>query len=168
MTATRILCPACGVNTEWVHPLEEHPPTTDTGQFPIVVQVAQQWKCSRGHAWRADPASQPAPPVPTTAAEIIARYDALTAQIEALVVERAALPVLAVAWRNVGGSQPFFVRTHLTMHDNLATVQQFGRKQWEWATRSGGYKWHDATPNTEAGAKACADAALLADGVVLA
>ena len=40
MTATQILCPACGVDTEWVHPLNERPPNTDTGQVPVAVQAA--------------------------------------------------------------------------------------------------------------------------------
>ena len=38
------------------------------------------------------------PPVPTTAAEVIARHKALTDQIAALEAERAALPKVALPW----------------------------------------------------------------------
>ena len=104
------------------------------------------------------------PPVPTTAAEIIARHKALKAQYDALGAEMAALPTVAMPWDRDGD--------RLFLHDprgmSQASIADFG-DGWEWMRRTpNGCMWHKAEPNTEAGAKACADAALLADGVVLA
>ena len=105
------------------------------------------------------------PPAPTTtAAEVIARHKELTDQIAALEAERAALPKVALPW--VDGTREVMDRKP---GDRQFVMVDFDAGEWAW--RHGEHHvrdWCPAEPNTEEGAKSCAEAYLSANGVLLA
>lgn len=97
-----------------------------------------------------------------TAAEILARHEALIAQITALEVERTALPRVARAWQKFGFDA--CCRPGLNGGHTATVLEENGR--WKWQTTK--TRWRHAKPNTKEGAKNCADAQLISDGVLLA
>lgn len=98
-----------------------------------------------------------------TAAEIIAEYDRLQAEILSLKAKRDNLAMsVAMPWAKwVRGYWRVGLRNSI-----LCSVTSVGGK-WQWSTFKS-EEYFDAEPNTLEGAKACAEAHLLADGVLLA
>lgn len=97
-----------------------------------------------------------------TAAEVIARYEALGKQIAVLKDERnGLLRKVAFPWKPDR-------KGYFRMRLDAAIVCDVWPIDGRWSWSLDGNEWHVAEPNTPEGAKACADAQLLADGVLLA
>lgn len=105
-----------------------------------------------------------------TAAEVIAEHKRLTDEIATLEAERAKLPKVAGEWVKNGPNE-WQERRDVNDHVIAYVFVDENGEWWHWTRGHGGSQTlgrRYALPNTEAGAKACADAQLTADGVLLA